>query len=188
MKIYTRTGDGGETGLLGGGRVSKADPRIEAYGTLDELNAVLGLLIQEVTPEEVEPLRHIQTQLFTIGSHLAAGRSEKPLSLPTFSEEEIAWLEADIDKREAAIPPMRNFILPGSCRAEAWTHLARTVCRRAERRLVALAAVEPVPAAFIKYINRLSDWLFVLGRHLTHVLGAQEIPWRPEKQHPTKLS
>lgn len=181
MKIYTRTGDEGKTGLLGGGRVSKSDPRIEAYGTLDELNAVLGLLIQEVPTEEVAPLRHIQAQLFTLGSHLAAGRSEKPIPLPAFSEEEVAWLEADIDRREAVLPPMRNFILPGSCRAEAWAQLARTVCRRAERRLVALAAVEPVPPAFLKYLNRLSDWLFILGRYLTHAAGAQEIPWRPEK-------
>jgi len=181
VKIYTRTGDQGETGLLGGGRVSKADLRIEAYGTLDELNAVLGLLVQEVPEEDQGALRRIQGQLFVIGSHLAAGRSEKPLPLPAFSEGEIAWLEADIDRRQAEVPPMRSFLLPGSCRAEAYAHLARTVCRRAERRLVALHTAEPLSPLFLQYLNRLSDWLFVLGRHLTHRLGAVEIPWQPEK-------
>ncbi|GIV25397.1 MAG: ATP--cob(I)alamin adenosyltransferase [Bacteroidia bacterium] len=181
MKIYTRTGDQGETGLLGGGRVSKADLRIEAYGTLDELNAVLGLLAQEVSPQDEPAIRRIQTQLFVMGSHLAAGRTDKPVPLPPFSEEEISWLEADIDRRQAEVPPMRYFILPGSCRAEAYAHLARTVCRRAERRLVALHAQEPVPSLFLSYLNRLSDWLFVLGRHLSHRLGATEIPWQPEK-------
>jgi len=185
VKIYTRTGDAGETGLLGGGRVSKADLRIEAYGTLDELNAVLGMLAQEVGEEDRALLRRIQAQLFTMGSHLAAGRSEKPIPLPPFSEAEVAWLEGDIDRRQAQVPPMRYFILPGSCRAEAWAHIARTVCRRAERRLVALHAVEPLPLPFLKYLNRLSDWLFVLGRHLTHQAGAQEIPWQPEKTPPS---
>lgn len=181
MKIYTKTGDKGETGLLGGGRVSKADLRIEAYGTLDELNAVLGVLAQYVPAEDVEPIRRIQWTLFTIGSHLAAGRSEKPLPLPILEPEEVRWLENDIDRREAEIPPMRHFILPGSCQSEAYAHLARTVCRRAERRLVALHAQEAVNPLFIEYLNRLSDWLFVLGRHLSHRAGAEEIPWKPEK-------
>ncbi|MEN3041392.1 MAG: cob(I)yrinic acid a,c-diamide adenosyltransferase [Bacteroidia bacterium] len=181
MKIYTKTGDKGETGLLGGGRVSKSDIRIEAYGTLDELNAVVGVLCQKVAPPEQEALRRIQWALFTIGSHLAAGRSEKPLPLPILDAEEIRWLETDIDQRQSEIPPMRHFILPGSCEAEAYAHLARTVCRRAERRVVALNAQEPVNPLFIEYLNRLSDWFFVLGRHLTHRLGAREIPWTPEK-------
>ncbi|MEN2993292.1 MAG: cob(I)yrinic acid a,c-diamide adenosyltransferase [Bacteroidia bacterium] len=184
MRIYTRTGDKGETGLLGGGRVSKADPRIEAYGTLDELNAVLGLLVQEV-PEEDKPfLRRIQSQLFTIGSHLAAGKSPKPVPLPPFSAEEITALEADIDRRQAMIPPMRAFILPGSSRPEALAHLARTVCRRAERRLVQLYQQEEGNPLFLQYLNRLSDWLFILARYLTHHLGAVEIPWQPEKSTP----
>lgn len=181
MKIYTKTGDTGETGLLGGGRVSKADLRIEAYGTLDELNAVLGLLAQYVPAEEVEALRRIQWALFTIGSHLAAGRSEKPLSLPVLDASEVRWLEEDIDRRQTIVPPMRHFILPGSCLPEAYAHLARTVCRRAERRLVALHATEAVDPRFIAYLNRLSDWLFVLGRHLSYRVGAEEIPWKPEK-------
>lgn len=181
MKIYTRTGDEGQTGLLGGGRVSKADLRIEAYGTLDELNAVLGLLVQEVPVEDQEWLRRIQTHLFTIGSHLAAGRTEKPLPLPTLPESEIQALESDIDRRQAEIPPMRYFILPGSCRPEAWTHLARTICRRAERRVVALSEAEPVSPLFLRYLNRLSDWLFILGRHLSYRLQAEEIPWKPDK-------
>lgn len=181
VKIYTKTGDTGETGLLGGSRVSKADLRIEAYGTLDELNAVLGLLAQYVPADEVEGLRRIQWALFTIGSHLAAGRTEKSLPLPVLEAGEVRWLEQDIDRRQAIVPPMRHFILPGSCLPEAYAHLARTVCRRAERRLVALHAAEPVEALFIEYLNRLSDWLFVLGRHLSHRAGAEEIPWKPEK-------
>ncbi|MCS6896149.1 MAG: cob(I)yrinic acid a,c-diamide adenosyltransferase [Bacteroidia bacterium] len=181
MKIYTKTGDKGETGLLGGDRVSKADIRIEAYGTLDELNAVIGLLCQKVSPQDRDSLRRIQWGLFTIGSHLAAGRSDKPLPLPILEAEEVRWLEDDIDRRQSEIPPMRHFILPGSCEVEAYTHLARTVCRRAERRLVALNAQEPINPLFIEYLNRLSDWFFVLGRHITYLLGAQEIPWIPEK-------
>lgn len=185
MKIYTRTGDAGQTGLLGGQRVPKSDPRIEAYGTLDELNAVLGLLAQEVGPEDQAWLRRVQWQLFTMGSHLAAGRTEKPIPLPQLEAEEITALEQDIDRRQAEVPPMRFFILPGSCRPEAWAHLARTVCRRAERRLVALHSQEPVPDLFLQYLNRLSDWLFVLGRHLTYQAGATEIPWQPEKKRPS---
>ncbi|MCX8112861.1 MAG: cob(I)yrinic acid a,c-diamide adenosyltransferase [Bacteroidia bacterium] len=181
MKIYTKTGDKGDTGLLGGQRVSKADPRIEAYGTLDELNAVLGILAQYVPPEDKEALRRIQWALFTIGSHLAAGRSEKPIPLPTLESEEVRWLENDIDHRQAVIPPMRHFILPGSCMPEAYAHLARTVCRRAERRLVALHLAEPVNPLFIEFLNRLSDWLFVLGRHMSYLNQAEEIPWKPEK-------
>lgn len=181
MKIYTRTGDKGETSLLGGGRVSKSDLRIEAYGTLDELNAWLGMLAQQVETEDQAAIRRIQWALFTIGSHLAAGRTEKPLPLPTLSAEEVRWLEEDIDARQAEIPPMRYFILPGSCLPEAYAHVCRTVCRRAERRLVALYASEPGDPLFLEYLNRLSDWLFVLGRHLSHRLGATEIPWTPEK-------
>ncbi|MCS6790355.1 MAG: cob(I)yrinic acid a,c-diamide adenosyltransferase [Bacteroidia bacterium] len=187
MKIYTRTGDKGETGLLGGGRVSKADPRIEAYGTLDELNAVIGLLVQEVPSAEVPFLRHIQETLFKLGSHLAAGRTDKPLPLPVIEETAIEELERDIDRREAFIPPMRFFILPGSCKAEALAQLARTVCRRAERCLVVLYEKEPGPELFLRYLNRLSDWLFVFARHLTYQLGAEEIPWQPEKKKGFRL-
>ncbi|MCS7189434.1 MAG: cob(I)yrinic acid a,c-diamide adenosyltransferase [Bacteroidia bacterium] len=181
MKIYTRTGDKGETSLLGGVRVSKADARIEAYGTIDELNATLGMLAQVVDVEDRQWIRRIQSQLFTIGSHLAAGRSEIPIPLPTFSDSETKALEADIDRRQAEIPPMRNFILPGSCIPEAWAHIARTICRRAERHLVRLHAIEPVSPIFLEYLNRLSDWLFVLGRHITYKVAAEEIPWKAAK-------
>ncbi|MCS7152789.1 MAG: cob(I)yrinic acid a,c-diamide adenosyltransferase [Bacteroidia bacterium] len=181
MKIYTRSGDKGETGLLGGGRVSKADLRIEAYGSLDELNASLGVLAQYVSSEDIDSIRRVQSALFVIGSHLAAGRSEKPVPLPELEAEEITWLEKDIDRRQEEVSPMRHFILPGSCIAEAYAHLARTICRRAERRLVALHEVEPLNPLFLQYLNRLSDWLFILGRHLSHRLGAEEIPWVPRK-------
>ncbi|MCS7296827.1 MAG: cob(I)yrinic acid a,c-diamide adenosyltransferase [Bacteroidia bacterium] len=181
MKIYTKTGDKGETGLLGGGRVSKADPRIEAYGTIDELNAMIGLLAQYVPAEEKDSLRRIQSSLFTIGSHLAAGRAEKPVPLPILEPSEIEWLENDIDRRTGEIPPLRHFILPGSCEPEAYAQVARTICRRAERRLVALYLSEPGETIFLQYLNRLSDWLFIFGRYLSWRLGVEEIPWKPAK-------
>ncbi len=181
MKLYTRGGDAGQTSLLGPGRVSKSDPRIEAYGTLDELNAYIGLLAVEA-PEPYQPfLRQIQNWLFTLGSHLAAGRTEKSIPLPAFPEESLSILERSIDEMVAQVPPMRYFILPGSCVAEAHAQVARTVCRRAERRLVALHEAEPVPPLFLAFLNRLSDWLFAYARYLTHTLGAEEIPWKPEK-------
>ncbi len=182
MKLYTRGGDAGQTSLLGPGRVSKSDPRIEAYGTLDELNAHIGLLAVEAPEESYRSLlRQIQNWLFTLGSHLAAGRTEKPVPLPAFPEESLSILERSIDEMMAQVPPMRYFILPGSCVVEAHAQVARTVCRRAERRLVALHEAEPVPPLFLAFLNRLSDWLFAYGRYLTHTLGAEEIPWKPEK-------
>jgi len=181
MKLYTRGGDAGQTGLLGPGRVSKADPRIEAYGSLDELNAYIGLLAVEA-PEAYQPLlRQIQNWLFTMGAHLAAGRTEKSVPLPVFPEESVSILERSIDEMMAQVPPMRYFVLPGSCLREAHAQVARTVCRRAERRLVALHEEEPVPSLFLAFLNRLSDWLFAYARYLTHTSGAEEIPWKPEK-------
>jgi cob(I)alamin adenosyltransferase len=181
MKLYTRGGDAGQTSLLGPGRVSKADLRVEAYGSLDELNAHIGLIALEA-PESHQPLlRKVQEWLFTLGSHLAAGRTEKPVPLPAFPEDSVTMLERSIDEMMAAVPPMRYFILPGSCLLEAHVQIARTVCRRAERRVVALHEAEPVPAVFLTFLNRLSDWLFAYGRYLTHQLGVEEIPWRPEK-------
>ncbi len=181
MKLYTRRGDAGQTSLLGPDRVSKADLRVEAYGSLDELNAHIGLLALEAPASHQPLLRKIQEWLFTLGSHLAAGRTEKPVPLPPFPEESIQILEHSIDEMVAAVPPMRYFILPGSCIAEAHVQIARTVCRRAERRLVALHEVEPVAPLFLAFLNRLSDWLFAYGRYLTHSLSAEEIPWKPEK-------
>lgn len=181
MKLYTRGGDAGETSLLGPGRVSKADLRVEAYGSLDELNAYIGLIALEA-PESHQPLlRKVQEWLFTLGSHLAAGRTEKSVPLPAFPEDSITTLERSIDEMMEFVPPMRYFILPGSCLSEAHVQITRTVCRRAERRVVALHEAEPVPAIFLAFLNRLSDWLFAYGRYLTHQLGVAEIPWRPEK-------
>ncbi len=180
MRLYTRKGDEGETGLLGAERISKADPRIEAYGTLDELNAFLGLLAVEAPAEVAALLRTIQSALFTMGSHLAT-KTDKSIPLPPFPEDVVAQLEASIDAMLAQVPPMRYFILPGSCRAEALAQVARTVCRRAERRLVALHQAEPVPPVFLAFLNRLSDWLFAYGRYLSHLAGVEEIPWKPDK-------
>ncbi len=181
MKLYTRRGDSGETSLLGPGRVSKADLRVEAYGSIDELNAHIGLLAVEASEDYRPLLRNIQNWLFILGSHLAAGRTEKQVPLPAFPEESISLLEQSIDEMMAQVPPMRYFVLPGSCIPEAHAQVARTVCRRAERRLVALHQAEPVSEIFLAFLNRLSDWLFAYARYLTHSLGFEEIPWKPEK-------
>lgn len=174
MKIYTRTGDGGETSLFSGGRVGKAHPRIEAYGTLDELNSLLGLLRIEPLPEEADaPLVDVQQALFVIGGVLA-----DPLG--KFTPAPSAWdpgpLEAWIDCMDAELPPLRAFILPGGSRPAALAHVARTVCRRAERRV---AVVDGVPEGVVPYLNRLSDALFVLARFVNHRLGLADPEWRP---------
>lgn len=174
MKIYTKTGDDGSTGLVGGGRVSKADARIEFYGTVDELNACLGLAAVAAGPELLAELRTVQSDLFTIGSHLATPHdSPHRGSLPPLEESIVARLEARIDSSAAQLPPLRNFILPGGGELAARLHLARTVCRRAERLVVALRSHEPVPELIVRYLNRLSDWLFTEARVANH---AQQIP------------
>ena len=178
MKIYTRTGDGGETGLASGGRVPKDHPRVEAYGTVDELNAVLGLLAAQVPAGElVDRLQQVQRALFGLGAALADpdGRLDvDPGAWP------VAPLEAWIDHMEDGLEPLTGFILPGGTSAAAVAHLARTVCRRAERCLVALEhAGGPVPDGAMAYLNRLSDALFVLARHLNRRAGVPDVPWVP---------
>ena len=165
MKIYTKTGDMGTTSLLGGKRVSKSDQRIEAYGTLDELNSYIGLLRdQKVNHDRKEILYSIQNELFTLGSLLAADPDKPKLKLPELVEESILKIEKEIDYMDKFLPPMKHFILPGGNQAVSFCHIARTICRRSERMCIALALNEPIPDLIIKYINRLSDYLFVLAR------------------------
>lgn len=186
MKIYTRTGDDGTTGLFGGERVGKDDPRIDCYGTVDELNAAVGVAISGIpTPLEAEltpRLRAVQNELFVIGAHLATPPASRAASrLPPLEKGSVDRLEREIDAAEAELPALRNFILPGGGATAARLHLARTICRRAERLLVAFerhaaGAETPHPLILI-YVNRLSDWLFVQARWANHREGVADIPW-----------
>lgn len=181
MKIYTKTGDDGNTNLFGGGansRVRKSDARIDAYGNVDELNGYVGWAAVVAPPETAEPLRNVQSDLFAIGSHLAvADGAAPPASLPTLDDAIVARLEMQIDAAVARLPPLRNFILPGGSELAARLHIARTVCRRAERRLVRFAQDRPVSATIVTYLNRLSDWLFVQARLANHQAGVADVPW-----------
>jgi len=178
MKIYTKTGDAGDTGLFGGPRVRKDCPRIEAYGTVDEVNAVLGLARAEALSSDVDLLlARVQNELFELGAELATPDPQGKKTA-TLGEENVAALEAAIDRHEAILPPLKQFILPGGTRAAALLHLARTVCRRAERRLVTLSASEPVSPNLIIYLNRLSDLLFVLARSVNHSASRADVPWQ----------
>ncbi|HYC41173.1 MAG TPA: cob(I)yrinic acid a,c-diamide adenosyltransferase [Chitinophagaceae bacterium] len=178
-KIYTRTGDKGTTALIGGTRVSKSHERIEAYGTVDELNSHIGLCCDLLSDAATrKTLQEIQDRLFTIGSSLACDPEKEPkLRIPDLSESDVIFLESEIDRMNAALPEMKNFILPGGHPTVSQLHIARCVCRRAERRVIALG--ELVPALVVKYLNRLSDHLFVLARYTGSLLNAPEIPWKP---------
>lgn len=173
-KIYTRTGDDGSTGLGDGTRVPKDSARVEAYGTVDELNSVLGLLLCEALSEDVRgALTRIQHSLFDLGGELCIpGRS-------VLTETQVTELEQVLDRLNDKLAPLKEFILPGGTRAAAVCHIARTVCRRAERRVYTLSQREVVPVASLKYLNRLSDLLFVLARALNHAAGAPDILWQP---------
>jgi len=181
MKIYTRTGDKGQTSLLGGARILKSDPRIEAYGTLDELNSYLGLVRdQEVNAPRADFLKEVQDRIFTIGSHLASDPGKDKLKrVPDLFEADVQALEQGIDQMNEDLPPMRSFILPGGHQSVSFCHVARTVCRRAERRIIELDQEDEVEALIIQYINRLSDYLFVLGRKMAQELNAPDVPWKP---------
>jgi cob(I)alamin adenosyltransferase len=181
MKIYTRKGDDGTTGLLGGLRVPKDHLRLDSYGTVDELNAHLGLLRDQCVDSEVRDLiLHIQDRLFTIGSHLAVAPSHTgKMQLPEMKASDTEKLESTMDKMESGLPEMRNFVLPGGHPLVSQCHIARCVCRRAERLVVALHRVEPVSPQILTYLNRLSDLLFVLSRDLSRKLGVGEIRWKP---------
>lgn len=179
MKIYTKTGDQGTTSLFGGKRVSKADLRIDAYGTVDELNSFLGLVRdQDVNKKRADALIQIQNTLFVIGSILATEPGNTKVKTPPLQEGDVQFLEKEIDVMEAELPPLRSFILPGGHTAVSYCHVARTVCRRAERLVAALNAQESGATQVLKYLNRLSDYLFVLSRKMTQELGAEEVPWR----------
>lgn len=180
MKIYTKKGDKGETGLLGGTRVPKYDIRIEAYGTVDELNAYLGMLGDQKDAESFLPLiRSIQHQLFNIGSHLANDPEKSRFELPGIPEEAVTALEQSIDEMNATLPELKNFVLPGGHPANSLAHVARCICRRAERRVVELSSQQSVSSIILTYLNRLSDWLFVLSRSISHQTDSPEIPWLP---------
>jgi cob(I)alamin adenosyltransferase len=180
-KIYTRTGDAGQTALFGGGRVSKADARVAAYGDVDELNAALGAVLACGPVEfERELLQSVQRDLFAIGGRLASpnlGKVSAALEKARVTPERIAALEAAIDRADAVLPPLSTFILPGGTMKAALLHVARTVCRRAERSVVALSSQGAVPPQILAYLNRLSDLLFTLARLVNHKAGATERPW-----------
>jgi cob(I)alamin adenosyltransferase len=180
MKIYTKTGDRGKTSLVGGTRVSKGDLKIEAYGTVDELNSWIGLLRdQSVNENSREMLKEIQDRLFTMGADLASEAEQTKKKIPDFFDTDIVLLEQEIDKMEATLLPLRTFILPGGHSSVSFAHLARTVCRRTERLVIRLNAVEEVNPLIIKYLNRLSDYLFVLSRKMAQELGIEEVSWKP---------
>lgn len=180
MKIYTKTGDTGETSLFGGKRVPKYDDRIEAYGTCDELNSWIGLLRdQDINPEYKRVLIEVQDRLFTIGAELAADPEKPKLKKPDLIEDNILFLEKEIDIMDSELPPMTSFVLPGGHTYVSNCHIARCVCRRAERLVLKLNTKQEVSVLIIKYLNRLSDYLFVLSRQLSADLNADEIEWKP---------
>lgn len=182
MKIYTKTGDAGQTSLLGGKRVAKSHERIEAYGTVDELNAYVGLLAdQPENTARLPLLREVQDRLFTIGSILAADSEAMVRKMPPLHDDDVTALEHAIDAMEADLPPLQSFLLPGGHPVVSYCHLARTVCRRAERMVVRLHEHEPVDERIIRYLNRLSDYCFVLARAVGQEVGAAEVRWEPRK-------
>ncbi|MCB0765130.1 MAG: cob(I)yrinic acid a,c-diamide adenosyltransferase [Flavobacteriales bacterium] len=181
MKIYTRGGDDGSTGLLGGSRTEKDSIRITAYGSIDELNSHIGVLRDHARGTVDDLLVPVQGELFSLGSRLASPSEEQALKarVPVLSDEVVARLESEMDRMDAELPVMRNFILPGGCLAASQAHVCRTVCRRAERAVVQLGRSEEVPAIAVRYLNRLSDLLFVLARYLAHKEGVPDTPWSP---------
>ncbi|MDZ4754890.1 MAG: cob(I)yrinic acid a,c-diamide adenosyltransferase [Phycisphaerae bacterium] len=186
MKLYTRSGDDGTTGLFGGGRVSKDDPRIEAYGTVDELNACIGLAASSCSADRpvqkrlLEMFGQIQSRLFDIGADLATPEESKAAAkIVRIDASVVQEIESWIDEIDGGNPPIRAFVLPGGTELAARMHLARTVCRRAERLMVHLAHSESVSQAAIHWINRLSDLLFAMARRANHDLGVADVPWIP---------
>jgi len=180
MKIYTKTGDKGKTSLFGGKRVPKYDLRIEAYGTVDELNSYVGLVRdQKIDEVSFNTLIEIQDRLFTLGSILAVEPGNKKVKVPSLFEEDVLFLEKEIDRMNEKLPEMKSFVLPGGHTTVSYCHIARCVCRRAERLVIQLDEEEGVNELTFKYLNRLSDYLFVLARQLTIDLNANEIPWSP---------
>ncbi len=181
FKIYTKTGDKGSTSLIGGVRVPKNHIRIEAYGTVDELNSFIGMVNDMAANEKISGwLREIQDRLFTVGSVLATNPDkEVKMKLPDVHDEDVTWLEQRIDEMNEVLPEMRSFILPGGQLAASTCHVARCVCRRAERICVGMQEQEEqVPELIVRYLNRLSDFLFVLARYIAHINNVDDLPWR----------
>lgn len=179
FKIYTKTGDKGQTSLIGGTRLPKHHVRIEAYGTVDELNSHIGLLRDVIEEENTFGLLiSIQDRLFTIGSHLAADPEKNKMQLPPINEDDVVALEEAIDKITEQVPEMKSFVLPGGHIHVSYCHIARCVCRRAERAVLRLAENEKIEDIHVKYLNRLSDYLFMLSRWITMDKHAKEIPWK----------
>jgi len=180
MKIYTKTGDGGNTSTLSGKRLPKHNIRIEAYGTIDELNSHMGWLRdQKISNECIQDIITVQQLLFSIGSNLASDKENAKIKLPQVEEKDVEFLENKIDQMNESLPEMRNFIIPGGHVAISVCHICRSICRRAERLVSKLNETEETNPLIIKYLNRLSDYLFVLSRRLSSDLGAQEILWKP---------
>jgi len=180
MKIYTKTGDKGTTSLFGGKRVSKKDIQIEAYGTVDELNSFIGLLLARLKNDrDISLLKQVQSILFDIGSHLASDGTATEF-LPQLREDSVLLLEKEMDKHNEQLPALKSFILPGGNETIALTHVCRTVCRRAERRVVSLSDEMTIDVAIIIYLNRLSDYFFVLARKVAMEDGIDEVKWNPK--------
>jgi cob(I)alamin adenosyltransferase len=178
MKIYTKTGDKGETALFGGTRLPKNHLRIEAYGTIDELNSWIGVVRDSTTDETTQTaLKNIQDRLFTVGANLATDGEYKVI--PDVFPADVLFLENEIDRMDEKLPALKNFILPGGHTAVSFCHVARCVCRRAERLIVALHHEEPTEPIILEYLNRLSDYLFTLSRNIAHDLGVAEVAWQP---------
>lgn len=184
MKIYTKTGDAGQTSLVGGQRVSKCCQRLESYGTVDELNSHIGVLMSELSDQQdVDMLLDVQRTLFVLGGYLATDTSQRDVRPGNvITPEMVATLEAEIDRLQALLPPLRLFILPGGTHAAAEAHVCRTVCRRAEREMLRLAEEAEVDATALAYINRLSDYLFILARKANMDAGVEDIVWRRDRE------
>lgn len=183
MKIYTRQGDDGTTGLFGAARVRKDSIRVSAYGDVDELNALIGVTRAEnPDPDIAVILERVQSELFTLGAQLATPNADDaPKNIPTINNEHIARMEKEIDRFDAELPPLRSFVLPAGTRLASMLHVSRTVCRRAERSVVTLASSDPVPSLAITHLNRLSDLLFTLARLANHRAKVEETKWEPNK-------
>lgn len=181
MKIYTKKGDDGRTTLIGGTKVSKCDLRIESYGSVDELNSQLGLIISRLCPcfPQRKVLRRVQDRLFVIGSHLANDQHVSAMKLPEIGHDDVRFLEAEIDRMVEKLPELKSFILPGGTFSASLCHVARCICRRTERIVVALSLKDTVDPLFIIYLNRLSDYLFILARFCNRLKGVHDIPWKP---------
>ena len=179
-KIYTKTGDLGETSLIGGVRVSKSHIRIESYGTVDELNSYLGLIKDQLSEVETSDLIYeIQDRLFTIGSVLASDPEKSKMKIPDLHDTDVVVLENAIDKMNEVLPELKSFVLPGGNILASHCHVSRCICRRAERLVVLLAQNAPVPELIVTYLNRLSDYLFVLARYIVFKNNCIEVAWRP---------